>query len=62
MYPYLGWVQQCTSVPVVFPQQHQNRHPGFEYLMNPRLHRIIVRAVDQPVCLEWLEVVPAGLT
>jgi endoglucanase len=26
------------------------------------LHRIIVRAVDQPVCLEWLEVLPAGLT
>jgi NAD(P)-dependent dehydrogenase (short-subunit alcohol dehydrogenase family) len=23
-------------VPLVFPPQHQNRHPGFEYLMNPR--------------------------
>jgi NAD(P)-dependent dehydrogenase (short-subunit alcohol dehydrogenase family) len=36
MYPYIGWVQQCTNVPVVFPPQNQNRHPGFEYLMNPR--------------------------
>ncbi|WP_074599091.1 SDR family oxidoreductase [Sediminibacillus halophilus] len=35
MYPYLGWKQQCTNVPVVFPSQHQNRQPGFEYLMNP---------------------------
>jgi NAD(P)-dependent dehydrogenase (short-subunit alcohol dehydrogenase family) len=36
MYPYIGWEQQCTNVPLVFPPQHQNRHPGFEYLMNPR--------------------------
>lgn len=36
MYPYMGWKQQCTNVPIVFPPQHQNRHPGFEYLMNPR--------------------------
>ncbi|ALS28746.1 dehydrogenase [Paenibacillus sp. 32O-W] len=36
MYSYIGWEQQCTNVPVVFPPQHQNRHPGFEYLMNPR--------------------------
>jgi NAD(P)-dependent dehydrogenase (short-subunit alcohol dehydrogenase family) len=36
IYPYIGWKQQCTNVPVVFPPQHQNRHPGFEYLMNPR--------------------------
>ncbi|WP_029196390.1 DUF4386 domain-containing protein [Paenibacillus alginolyticus] len=36
MYPYLGWKQQCSNVPVVFPPKHQNRHPGFEYLMNPR--------------------------
>lgn len=36
MHPYLGWQQQCTNIPVVFPPQHQDRHPGFEYLMNPR--------------------------
>ncbi|MFH5183930.1 SDR family oxidoreductase [Paenibacillus sp. TAB 01] len=36
IYPYLGWKQQCTQVPVVFPPQHQSRHPGYEYLMNPR--------------------------
>ncbi|GCL70655.1 NAD(P)-dependent oxidoreductase [Paenibacillus naphthalenovorans] len=36
IYPYIGWEQQCTNVPVVFPAQHQNRHPGFEYVMNPR--------------------------
>jgi NAD(P)-dependent dehydrogenase (short-subunit alcohol dehydrogenase family) len=30
MYPYIGWEQQCTNVPLVFPSQHQNRHPGFE--------------------------------
>lgn len=36
MYPYMGWKQQCTNVPIVFPAQHQNRQPGFEYLMNPR--------------------------
>lgn len=35
-YPYLGWKQQCTEVPIVFPPQHQNRRPGYEYLMNPR--------------------------
>lgn len=36
MYPYMGWKQQCTNVPIVFPPQHQDRQPGFEYLMNPR--------------------------
>jgi NAD(P)-dependent dehydrogenase (short-subunit alcohol dehydrogenase family) len=36
IYPYAGWKQQCTKVPIVFPPQHQDRHPGFEYLMNPR--------------------------
>ncbi len=35
-YPYLGWKKKCTEVPVVFPPQHQNRRPGYEYLMNPR--------------------------
>ncbi|QAY65805.1 SDR family oxidoreductase [Paenibacillus protaetiae] len=36
VYPYIGWKQQCTEVPVVFPPQHQDRRPGFEYIMNPR--------------------------
>lgn len=36
MYPYLGSEQQCKNVPVVFPPQHQDRQPGFEYVMNPR--------------------------
>ncbi|WP_028562847.1 SDR family oxidoreductase [Paenibacillus pinihumi] len=36
VYPYIGWEQHCTQVPVVFPQQHQDRQPGFEYVMNPR--------------------------
>jgi hypothetical protein len=36
IYPYIGWKQRCTNVPVAFPPQHQNRQPGFEYLMNPR--------------------------
>ena len=36
MPPYLGWKQQCTEVPITFPPQHQNRRPGYEYLMNPR--------------------------
>lgn len=36
VYPYIGWEQQCNNVPVVFPPQHQNRRPSFEYLMTPR--------------------------
>ncbi len=35
VYSYIGWKQQCTDIPVVFPPQHQDRHPGFEYLMKP---------------------------
>ncbi|MGG6314605.1 SDR family oxidoreductase [Paenibacillus macerans] len=35
-YLYLGWEQHCAEVPVVFPSQHQDRHPGREYLMEPR--------------------------
>ena len=27
---------KCREFPVIFPPQHQNRHPGFEYVMNPR--------------------------
>lgn len=26
----------CNNVPLAFPPQHQNRQPGFEYVMNPR--------------------------
>lgn len=36
VYPYIGKEQQCSEVPIVFPPQHQNRRPGYEYLMNPR--------------------------
>ncbi len=36
IYPYLGWEQHYTNIPIVAPPQHQNRHPGFEYLMKPR--------------------------
>ncbi|WP_308639808.1 SDR family oxidoreductase [Paenibacillus silvisoli] len=35
-YPYIGTKPQHTYVPLVFPAQHQNRRPGFEYEMNPR--------------------------
>lgn len=35
-YPYIGAKRKCTEVPIVFPPQHQNRRPGYEYLMNPR--------------------------
>ena len=27
---------KCREFPVIFSPQHQNRHPGFEYVMNPR--------------------------
>ncbi|UFJ39868.1 SDR family oxidoreductase [Brevibacillus humidisoli] len=36
MYPYLGWVRQCENVPITFPPQHQDRHPGIEAIMVPR--------------------------
>lgn len=29
-------IPDCGNVPLLFPPQHQNRQPGFEYLMNPR--------------------------
>ncbi|TYR80803.1 SDR family oxidoreductase [Priestia megaterium] len=35
-YPYYGFKQKCETVPVAFPPQHQDVHPGLEYLMNPR--------------------------
>lgn len=27
---------KCREFSVIFPQQHQNRHPGFEYVVNSR--------------------------
>ncbi len=35
-YPYYGMEKQCKDVPITFPPQHQNRQPGFEYLLDPR--------------------------
>lgn len=31
-----GYITNCKEVPLSFPPQHQNRQPGYEYLMNPR--------------------------
>lgn len=36
LYPYYGSETQCKEVPLTFPPQHQNRQPGFEYIMDPR--------------------------
>lgn len=36
MYPYIGYKTTCEETPISFPQQHQDRQPGFEYLMVPR--------------------------
>ncbi|RAL23453.1 SDR family oxidoreductase [Thermoflavimicrobium daqui] len=36
IYPYLGWDMRCTQVPIAFLPQHQDRQPGFEYVMIPR--------------------------
>jgi hypothetical protein len=35
MYPYYGSETQCKEVPLTFPPQHQDRQPGFEYVMGP---------------------------
>lgn len=35
-YPYFGYEEKCEAVPVTFPPQHQDRQPGFEYLLDPR--------------------------
>lgn len=35
VYPYYGMETTCKETPVTFPAQHQDRQPGFEYLMNP---------------------------
>lgn len=31
-----GSVQECGEIPLSFPPQHQDRQPGFEYVMEPR--------------------------
>ncbi len=31
-----GSVQECQDISFSFPPQHQDRQPGFEYVMNPR--------------------------
>ena len=36
MYKALGVKEQCEEVKILFPPQHQDFHPGFEYLMQPR--------------------------
>lgn len=36
IYPYLGYQRKCRDVGLTFPPQHQDRQPGFEYIMNPR--------------------------
>ncbi|MEK5160934.1 SDR family oxidoreductase [Paenibacillus sp. FSL R5-0527] len=35
-YPPYGYVTENKTKPLTFPPQHQNRMPGFEYLMVPR--------------------------
>nr|WP_090890841.1 SDR family oxidoreductase [Evansella caseinilytica] len=35
-YPYYDKKIQCDEQPIVFPPQHQDRHPGLEYVMMPR--------------------------
>lgn len=32
----LGYITDCTEIPVAFPPQHQDRQPGIEYVMRPR--------------------------
>ena len=31
-----GYINTCEKISLSFPPQHQNRQPGFEYLMTPR--------------------------
>lgn len=34
--PYYGMETTCKETPVSFPPQHQDRQPGFEYVMTPQ--------------------------
>ncbi|MGR3778330.1 SDR family oxidoreductase [Bacillus paramycoides] len=36
VYNYLGKKTKCKEVDLAFPPQHQNQHPGLEYIMVPR--------------------------
>ena len=36
IYPYHGYMKQTKLVPIAFPPQHQDIHPGYEYVMVPR--------------------------
>ena len=36
IYKSLGVKEECKKVKISFPPQHQDFHPGFEYLMQPR--------------------------
>jgi len=31
-----GYLTDCQEVPITFPPQHQDRQPGFEYVMEPK--------------------------
>ncbi|OPH48185.1 NAD(P)-dependent oxidoreductase [Paenibacillus ferrarius] len=35
IYPYYGEEKKCELTPLSFPPQHQDRQPGFEYVMDP---------------------------
>lgn len=30
-----GYLTDCREIPITFPPQHQDRQPGFEYVMDP---------------------------
>ncbi|GGE20253.1 NAD(P)-dependent oxidoreductase [Marinithermofilum abyssi] len=36
IFPYYAKKTECKERPVAFPPQYQSRHPGLEYLMQPR--------------------------
>ncbi len=34
-YPYIGFKEECKSIPLTFPKQHQDIQPGIENIMEP---------------------------
>ncbi|RFU63601.1 SDR family oxidoreductase [Bacillus sp. V59.32b] len=36
VYKYIGKETKCKDIPIAFPPQHQNQHPGLEHVMVPR--------------------------